>query len=108
LCFSQAIIVISDKDDPSTSGVAIIGTALKNKKMKVFTVGVGPHVDSSQLRKAATQLDYHTSLASFNELVPFAPSMARQLCKESERKLICSMSIRLSIRLSVRPSIHPF
>lgn len=84
--FFQAIVVITDKEDPSTSDVALAGESLKKKKIKVFSVGVGSQVSSPQLKRAVSQVDYHNGVPSFSELVPFAPTMARQLCTESECK----------------------
>lgn len=53
---------------------------LKDKNVKVYSLGIGPNVDLAQLEEVASSADNIFTAPNFDELIPVADTIVQNTC----------------------------
>ena len=76
--------MITDGEQTTNRGqyteLSVAASRLKNKNVRVFSLGIGKNVDSKQLNDIASSPDNVFTAASFSDLSPAATTIVQSSC----------------------------
>jgi Mg-chelatase subunit ChlD len=78
----KTIILLSDGQSHDPSNIIKEAQEVKNKGIKVVTIGILPEADLEELANVAFSSDYSFTVRGYNALLNFAGAVADALCEE--------------------------
>ena len=82
-CFQIAIVITDGEQTTNRGAYTALSEAargLKNKNVRVFSLGIGARVDEKQLNDIASSPDNVLTATSFSDLSPAAKTIVRSSC----------------------------